>query len=76
MPDFQERPRFAARAMLHSSELGRSENFTEMGARDVLCAEILDCLAAFFQGKPLPPERKTTTEARAEIEDILYIEGD
>jgi hypothetical protein len=74
MPDFQERVKFAAEAMLYSSELQTFESFSEMRSRDVLCAEILDCLGAYYQGKPLPSERKTTTRVRAVIEQTIDLE--
>jgi hypothetical protein len=74
MPDFRERLKVAARAMLYSHDLQTFESFSEMGSRDVLCAEIVDCLGAFFQGRPLPPERKTTARARAAIEQALDLE--
>lgn len=45
-----------------------------MRSRDALCGEILDCLGAFFQDKPLPPERKTTTRARAAIEQAYDLQ--
>ena len=47
MPDFQERLKFAAQAMLYSTDLATFEGFSEMRSRDVLCAEILECLAAY-----------------------------
>jgi hypothetical protein len=74
MPDFQERVKVAAEAMLYSSELQTFESFSEMRSRDVLCAEILDCLGAYYQGKPLPSERKTTTRVRAVIEQTIDLE--
>jgi hypothetical protein len=74
MPNFQERLKSTAEAMLYSSELETFESFSELGSRDVLCAEILDCLGAYYQGKPLPPERKTTTRARAAIEQVIDLE--
>jgi hypothetical protein len=72
--DFQERVKLAAEAMLYSSELKVVGSFSEIGARDVLCAEILDCLGAYYQDKPLPPERKTTTRVRVAIEQNLDLD--
>jgi len=74
MPGFQERLKSVTEAMLYSSELEAFVNFSEMGSRDVLCAEIIDCLGAYYQGKPLPPERKTTTRAREAIEQYIDLE--
>jgi hypothetical protein len=69
--DMRERLSFVAQAMLHPDDLERYEGFSEQGARYVLCAEALDCLGAYYQGEPLPPERATTTRARAAIEEAM-----
>jgi hypothetical protein len=74
MLGFQERLKSVTEAMLYSSELEAFANFSEMGSRDVLCAEVIDCLGAYYQGKPLPPERKTTTRAREAIEQYIDLE--
>jgi hypothetical protein len=44
---------------------------SELEARYVLCAEALDCLGAYYQGEPLPPERATTTGARSAIAEAM-----
>lgn len=73
-PDFQERIKSAAEAMLLYVDLGNYANYSETGSRDVLCTEIIDCLGAFYQGKPLPPERKITTRMRTLIDQYMDLE--
>jgi hypothetical protein len=74
IPGFQERVKFAAEAMLYSSDFETFGSFSEVGTRDILCAEIIDCLGAYYQGRPMPPERKATTRVRAVVEQTIDLE--
>jgi hypothetical protein len=67
MPDLRERLAFIADALLDPEDMRDFEGFSEMRSRYVLCREALDCLGAYYRGEPLPPERPTTTQARAAI---------
>lgn len=73
--DLQERLTFIALALRHPSDLLGYAGLTEGQSRYYLCKEALESLAAFYQDEPLPPERKTTQEARQAIEEAIANEG-
>jgi hypothetical protein len=54
MPDLRIRLRFATETLSRSGDLENLSGFSERGSMQVLCAEALDCLGAYFRGEPLP----------------------
>jgi hypothetical protein len=69
--DLRERLAFISMALRHPSDLAGFAGFRETQARYYLCKEALDCLGAYYRGEPLPPERQTTKQARAAIEEAI-----
>ena len=70
---FQERMKYAAEPMLYASLTGGLGSVSEIEYREIFCAETLDCLGAFYHGKPLPPERKATTRARIVMDQFIDV---